>query len=242
MPIDCNDVVREISNYLDGDVDPALSSRMESHLGECRSCAALLSSLRNVVRLYGDERLFPLPEGFGARLNQRLAAVGFGEKRVLAWETPAASRRGGMTVRTWWGSAVAAALIMAVLFAGEVRDREWPALKSEHSQRAQRVPETMVVITDEGKTFHVPGCEYIHGRQRTVTAAEAVREGYAPCVRCEHALLARRRYPARRQIKSRSASRMRRYAPESGSTRSKWSAPAISTSVASSPRARARST
>jgi len=44
---------------------------------------------------------------------------------------------------------------------------------------------------DEGKTFHVPNCPYLHGKRRVLTAQEAVREGYVPCVRCERALLGR---------------------------------------------------
>jgi len=43
-----------------------------------------------------------------------------------------------------------------------------------------------VVITEDGKTFHVPGCTFIHDKAklRTITAGEALREGYTPCVRC----------------------------------------------------------
>lgn len=190
MPIDCHEVWREISNYLDDDVAADLRARMDEHLAACSHCAALLSSLRNVVRLYGDERLFPLPEGFSARVRERLLIS-------IAAETSGASRQdlpqppypGAMTGRTWWATAIAAGLMFAALLVGRARDRQVPTLKGQHSQPAVRVPETMVVITDEGKTFHVPDCPYIHGRRRVVTAAEAVREGYVPCIRCEHELL-----------------------------------------------------
>ena len=252
MPIECRAVVLEISNYIDGDVDSAMSARIESHLAGCRNCAALLASLRNVIRLYGDERLFPLPEGFSSRLEQRLAAS-LREREALPFKRPAAreisrnprssrSSPPGAAARTWWSSAIAAGLIAAVFVAAEAGDRRVPVPMSQHSQPARRVPETMVVITDDGKTFHVPGCEYVHGRGRTVPAAEAIRQGYSPCVRCERELVARRRYRAGPPISSSAASRTRGYAPDSGSTGSKWSARAISTSVASSPRARARST
>jgi len=94
-----------------------------------------------------------------------------------------------MSIRTWRASAIAAGLILAALLAGRGRDARLPAFKTQHSQPAVRVPQTSVVITDEGKTFHVPTCSYIHGKRRTVTAEEAVREGYVPCVRCEPALV-----------------------------------------------------
>jgi hypothetical protein len=42
------------------------------------------------------------------------------------------------------------------------------------------------VLYPDGKTFHVAGCTYIHGKAnlQAVTAREAEREGYVPCVRC----------------------------------------------------------
>ncbi len=192
MAIDCTKVLLEISNYLDDDVPPALRVEIEAHFGECRRCSALVSSLRNVLRLYGDERLFPLPEGFSARLDQRLLAAS--QRNSLG---PA--RPGSMTVRTWWASAIAAGLMLAALLAGHARDRRLPALKSQHSEPAlQRpAPGTLVVVTDEGKTFHVPTCSFIHGKRRVITVEEAAREGYAPCVRCEHALLTATRPAAR---------------------------------------------
>jgi hypothetical protein len=45
----------------------------------------------------------------------------------------------------------------------------------------------MVVVVSAGaKEFHVLGCEFIHNkdRERTLSAQEAMREGYVPCVRC----------------------------------------------------------
>jgi len=43
-------------------------------------------------------------------------------------------------------------------------------------------------LSDDEKTFHVPGCAYLHTRGneplKLIAAAEAVREGYVPCVHC----------------------------------------------------------
>lgn len=48
------------------------------------------------------------------------------------------------------------------------------------------------LFPEEGKLFHAPGCDYIREKTglRTLTAAEASREGYAPCVRCMKKYLA----------------------------------------------------
>ena len=46
----------------------------------------------------------------------------------------------------------------------------------------------MVEVSDDGKIFHVPGCRFLHKHENDnvhlIAAAEAIREGYAPCVRC----------------------------------------------------------
>jgi len=44
----------------------------------------------------------------------------------------------------------------------------------------------VVVAVSDGKIFHVPGCRFIHDKDKlqTMTAGEALREGYVPCVRC----------------------------------------------------------
>jgi hypothetical protein len=44
----------------------------------------------------------------------------------------------------------------------------------------------VVVVSSGAKLFHVPGCEFIHDKasERTLTAREAMQEGYVPCPRC----------------------------------------------------------
>jgi len=62
-----------------------------------------------------------------------------------------------------------------------------PELRSEHAKPGAGVPpDMMVVISTDGKIFHRSGCRFIHDKAhvQTLTAREAMREGYAPCVRC----------------------------------------------------------
>lgn len=75
MVMRCKDVWREISNYLDDDISPEMRAELERHLENCRHCAALVDSTRNVLLLVADERVFPLPIGFSDRLRKRLETV-----------------------------------------------------------------------------------------------------------------------------------------------------------------------
>jgi anti-sigma factor RsiW len=74
IEISCVEVWQEVSNYIDGTVDPALRQRMEQHFKGCEHCAAVVDGTRNVVRLVGDGRVFDLPAGFGERLKVLLAS------------------------------------------------------------------------------------------------------------------------------------------------------------------------
>ena len=72
IEISCVEVWREVSNYIDGAIDPELRRRMEEHFKGCEHCAAVLDGTRNVVRLVGDGRALDRPAGFSDRLKKRL--------------------------------------------------------------------------------------------------------------------------------------------------------------------------
>jgi hypothetical protein len=73
IEINCVDVWRELSNYIDDAVDEELRLRMEHHFKGCEACSAILDGARNVIQLVGDGRVFDVPKGFSERLKRRLA-------------------------------------------------------------------------------------------------------------------------------------------------------------------------
>lgn len=172
MVINCEQVWQHVSDYLDGEVDPVLRAAIEGHVRGCQRCTAVLDGMRNIVQLYGDERMMEVPVGFSRRLHQRLEA------------DMSPSRR------TFLGWAIAAAASIFVAGGIEVARSSIfrrSNLRSEHARASNRVPpDMMVIIAEDGKTFHVAGCPFIHDktRLRTIPAREAEQEGYAPCVRC----------------------------------------------------------
>jgi len=68
----CIAVWREISNYLEGAVDPELRARLEAHFRACKYCTAILDGTRNVVELVADGEVFEVPAGFADRLFKKL--------------------------------------------------------------------------------------------------------------------------------------------------------------------------
>ncbi|MGA2425690.1 MAG: zf-HC2 domain-containing protein [Terriglobales bacterium] len=177
MVVSCEEVWREVSNYLDGEVDPALRVAIEEHARGCRHCTAVLDGTRNVIQLYGDERMLEVPLGFSHRLQKRLL------HQKLDRNMPG-SRRNFLG---WMVAAAAAVLVVGSFEVVRSSTFRGHQLRSEQAHPGTGVPpDMMVVVAEDGKLFHLAGCTFIHEKThlRTITAAEASREGYAPCVRC----------------------------------------------------------
>jgi Putative zinc-finger len=176
MVVSCEEVWREVSNYLDGEVEPGLHVAIEEHVRGCKQCAAVVEGTRNVIQLYGDERVLEIPLGFSQRLEQRLSHQRLGEN------IPSTRR----TFVGWMAAAAAAVVVVGSLEVVRTVSKK-PVTASETAKSAKGVPpELVVLVSDDGKLFHVAGCEFIRGKNnlRTTTAAVAEREGYSPCVRC----------------------------------------------------------
>ena len=60
VKISCDEVWREISNYLEDEVSAGLRTRMDEHFKGCKRCTAVLVGTRNVLRLVGDAAVFDL--------------------------------------------------------------------------------------------------------------------------------------------------------------------------------------
>ena len=169
--VNCERVWKEISDYIDGEVDAGLRATMDEHFRTCKKCASVLAGTRNVIGLYSDERMIEAPSGFGRRLEKRLA-----KDRQARW-------------RSWsaWLVPVAALLLIAGGVEWERSLTQARQVQFEQAQIEKNVPpETTVVVVAGAKEFHRPGCDLIRNKEiaRTMTAKEAIREGYVPCVRC----------------------------------------------------------
>lgn len=79
VEISCREVLREISNFIEKDIDEGLRDMLQRHFAICQHCTAVLDGTRNVIRLSGDDRTFTLPADFSERLQRKLAARSRGQ-------------------------------------------------------------------------------------------------------------------------------------------------------------------
>jgi hypothetical protein len=64
-----------MSDLIDENLDAVHTWALNQHLAQCSHCTAVLHSLRNLIRLCRDERVFVLPDGFHERLEKRIKEI-----------------------------------------------------------------------------------------------------------------------------------------------------------------------
>ena len=70
--MNCDGVVRRVSNYIDGDLEVSVVEEIELHLKTCRECTILVQQTKLTVTLYRDSDLVDYPVEIRARLHETL--------------------------------------------------------------------------------------------------------------------------------------------------------------------------
>ena len=66
----CEDILTNISGYLEGELDTTTCDRIEQHCQRCSSCAALVSGLRETIGLCRQVGTVPLPDTVRQRARE----------------------------------------------------------------------------------------------------------------------------------------------------------------------------
>jgi anti-sigma factor RsiW len=70
--LNCESVTREISNYIDGDIDATLRLEFELHLQGCEHCLVVVHQVKMTVELFCDSEPVALPNDVRSRLYEVL--------------------------------------------------------------------------------------------------------------------------------------------------------------------------
>jgi anti-sigma factor RsiW len=70
--LNCKGVIHELSNYIDGELEPAIKQELERHLAHCEDCAMVLDQTRKSIEILCDAEPIPLPDGLHSRLRAKL--------------------------------------------------------------------------------------------------------------------------------------------------------------------------
>jgi anti-sigma factor RsiW len=70
--LNCNGVRREISNYIDGDIEATVRLDFELHLQGCQHCTVVVDQVKKTVELFCDAELVDVPNDVRSRLYEVL--------------------------------------------------------------------------------------------------------------------------------------------------------------------------
>jgi hypothetical protein len=70
--VTCKDFLRELSDYLDENVDPAVRKDLERHISECPNCWVICDTTKKTIQVYKGMDPEPLPENVHDKLVQIL--------------------------------------------------------------------------------------------------------------------------------------------------------------------------
>lgn len=70
----CQDLLRAIGEYVDGEISPSICADLERHLAGCNPCKVVVDNVRKTITLYRAGRPYPLPAALRRRLHEAIAA------------------------------------------------------------------------------------------------------------------------------------------------------------------------
>ena len=152
MVVSCEEVWREISNYLEGEVDPGLRAAMDEHFVDAsavRQCSMVRATWSSYMATSECSR---------CHWDSATVCTAGWKRKWLGLQTEKLYRLDGARRPQYWSPAASKWRVHPC--------SAEPGLRSEHSQPGRGVPpDMMVVVATDGKTFHVAGCPFIHDKQ-----------------------------------------------------------------------------
>jgi len=68
----CKEIIKELSSYLNGDLDLPLVQEVERHLAHCDDCRLVVDTTRHTIHVFCNSQPAPLPEDVRSRLHAAL--------------------------------------------------------------------------------------------------------------------------------------------------------------------------
>jgi anti-sigma factor RsiW len=68
----CEEMLKLLGDYVDGQIDPGLCDEFEKHMAGCNPCQVVVDNIRKTITLYKAGKPYELPADFQNRLHATL--------------------------------------------------------------------------------------------------------------------------------------------------------------------------
>ncbi|MGB6596425.1 MAG: zf-HC2 domain-containing protein [Candidatus Acidiferrum sp.] len=70
--MNCEDIIHELSTYIDGDLDASMKRELEQHLEDCHECKLVVDQTKKTIQIFCDCQPVELPGDVRNRLHEAL--------------------------------------------------------------------------------------------------------------------------------------------------------------------------
>lgn len=68
----CDELLKALSDYVDGNIEPSVCEEFTEHLAGCNPCQVVVDNIRKTITLYRAGQPYELPPEFRRRLHSSL--------------------------------------------------------------------------------------------------------------------------------------------------------------------------
>jgi len=68
----CRDIAKELSEYLDGELDSETCAEIEAHMAGCKNCRLMIDTMRRTVTLCREGVEEELPDSLKNKLDKKM--------------------------------------------------------------------------------------------------------------------------------------------------------------------------
>lgn len=68
----CEELLKALSDYIDGEIDPGICEEFEKHLKDCEPCKIVVDTVRKTVLLYKGTEVYELPYKLKEKIHDLL--------------------------------------------------------------------------------------------------------------------------------------------------------------------------
>lgn len=70
----CSEFLKELTGYLDNDLDERMRAELEDHLAWCHNCYVVCNTTKKTIEIYRDSVLYELSDDLRTRLRSAIVS------------------------------------------------------------------------------------------------------------------------------------------------------------------------
>jgi hypothetical protein len=68
----CEELLRMLNDYVDGDIDPGICEEFQKHLTGCNPCKIVVDNIHKTITLYKNDCEYKMPVQFRRKLHEAM--------------------------------------------------------------------------------------------------------------------------------------------------------------------------